>query len=618
MDNMYMVLPDCIDNLESLEQWKNKFDQLTYDQRKISNDLSIQKYGLDNRKRYNAMKAKFNDSGCNNCNSNDETENTITSNIVSNNDDQLTHEEVNIINHLFTREGVSSYEDITESELNALYKAMGLNNVDSINEISILNEAGNFEKDPLYIILMDLNMLRNKIIKSYTFSKYSHAAISFDSSLDNMFSFANERDNQGNVLRTGFTRENKATYLRLNPECKMKVYSLFINKDQKIKVKNLVQYYINNMGNTSYNIFSIVGIVLHKKLKRATNNPLSMICSQFVYTILLSAEVHSKIRKDASLISPGDIDTKLDDRRLFTVFDGLLKNYDPAKALKKVEENYKSLYSTYHEDTVVLANLDQDLYYHNDWSLKLSKVIAAEKEGLVIMIDTSSNKFIDEYDEDMINRLKDKWEQLQSLSQNQRNLSNVTALSIFGIDNYNLYTKILNAYSSIQDTNSSVDISDLVSPNPEIQSESSIVPYFTSEEIKNMNIKYSDHSYLKNISEDCTIEEFMNFYHTHGTLSDQYMYANTLEKLYIELENTRDEDIKNSIKQSILELGWNPEIHFSREISKKCNIRHSLDDLRIKSLKESNNIGAFYYSMNQKYNKDEDIIIMAQEILSSK
>ena len=608
MDNMYMVLPDCIDNLESLEQWKNKFDQLTYDQRKISNDLSIQKYGLDNRKRYNAMKAKFNDSGCNNCNSNDETENTITSNIVSDNDDQLTHEEVNIINHLFTREGVSSYEDITESELNALYKAMGLNNVDSINEISILNEAGNFEKDPLYIILMDLNMLRNKIIKSYTFSKYSHAAISFDSSLDNMFSFANERDNQGNVLRTGFTRENKATYLRLNPECKMKVYSLFINKDQKIKVKNLVQYYINNMGNTSYNIFSIVGIVLHKKLKRATNNPLSMICSQFVYTILLSAEVHSKIRKDASLISPGDIDTKLDDRRLFTVFDGLLKNYDPAKALKKVEENYKSLSSTHHENTVILANPDQDLYYHNDWSLKLSKVIAAEKEGLIIMIDTSSNKFMDEYDQDMINRLKDKWEQLQSLSQNQRNLSNTTALSIFGIDNYNLYTKILNAYSSIQDTNSSVDISDLVSPNPEIQSESSIVPYFTSDEIKNMNIKYSDHSYLTNISEDCTIEEFMNFYHTHGTLLDQYNYANTLEKLYIELENTRDEDIKNSIKQSILELGWNPEIHFSREISKKCNIRHSLNDLRIKemfTLKKERKIFSYKYDIEISLDKEE-------------
>lgn len=361
MDNMYMVLPDHIDNLESLEQWKNQFDQLTYDQRKISNDLSIQKYGLDNRKRYNAMKAKFNDSGCNNCNSNDETENTITSNIVSDNDDQLTH-----------------------------------------------------------------------------------------------------------------------------------------------------------------------------------------------------------------------------------------------------------------EDTVIVQSNDNDLYYHNDWSLKLSKAIAAEKEGLIIMIDTESDKFMDEYDQDMINRLKDKWEQLQSLSQNQRNLSNTTALSIFGIDNYNLYTKILNAYSSIKDTNSSVDISDLVSPNPEIQSESSIVPYFTSEEIKNMNIKYSDHSYLRNISEDCTIEEFMNFYHTHGTLSDQYMYANTLEKLYIELENARDQDTKNSIKQSILELGWNPEIHFSREISKKCNIRHSLDDLRIKSLKESNNIGAFYYSMNQKYNKDEDIIIMAQEILSSK
>ena len=55
-DHMYMVLPPDIDNLEDLEYWKSRFDSMTYYQRKVSNDISIDNFGSDNITRYNKLK----------------------------------------------------------------------------------------------------------------------------------------------------------------------------------------------------------------------------------------------------------------------------------------------------------------------------------------------------------------------------------------------------------------------------------------------------------------------------------------------------------------------------------------------------------------------------------
>ena len=56
-DHMYMVLPPDINNIEDLELWKSKFDSMTYYQRKISNDISIEQFGEDNIARYNILKS---------------------------------------------------------------------------------------------------------------------------------------------------------------------------------------------------------------------------------------------------------------------------------------------------------------------------------------------------------------------------------------------------------------------------------------------------------------------------------------------------------------------------------------------------------------------------------
>ena len=257
----------------------------------------------------------------------------------------VTESDIDIVKELFNRDDVGSIEDISESELQAFYKVAGLDEYGTLNELSIVeaNDSGNFMTDPLYVVLMDLNMIRNKVIKAYTHSQWSHSAISFDSSLDEIYSYANERDESNKVLRTGFTRENKKSYLKINPKCKTKLFALFVTPVQMENVKKLVDYYLNNMSKTAYNMFSIIGIVVHKVLKRAINDPLKMICSQFVYTILLAAQVTSTITKNTALVTPEDINSKLLDDRLFTIYDGLLKDYNQKEVDKLTKKAYKAL-----------------------------------------------------------------------------------------------------------------------------------------------------------------------------------------------------------------------------------------------------------------------------------
>ena len=771
---------------------------------------------------------------------------------------EITDSDINIVNELFNRDDVESFEDISESELQAFYKLSGLSEDNYLTEFDIEDSNKNFNKDPLYIVLMDLDMLRNKIIKGFTRSQYSHAAISFDPVLDNMYSFANERDDDANVIRTGFTSEKKSTYLKINPNCKMKLFSLFINNDQMNNIKKLVDFYKNNIFKTAYNMFSIIGIVLHKKLKRATNDPLNMICSQFVYTILLAAQIHSNLKKDASRVTPGDIN-KLSDNRLYTIFEGYLKQYkindainmtnkiynnifkkninesiatstiaaalapwpvpfeankdnyyiiqhmqnnvydysitkdpvqctmysiDPEEGYKvyksdkgKIEKSYltfkmkdkrkaKEIYDemvnkynnhesanssdyiyyaytgnhildetqlmfdnrlelvynffeelsmisdklyrylkpsnldlleeqvnslleaednknyedpdsiymimpndintieglerwknqfnqlTYYQKVIsndmsirkygknnidrynelrnklnsqispddntnthsttqsISSNvvvkedtaLDNDRYYHDNWDDRLLQVKSAESSGLVIMIDNLCGEFIDMYDDDSIERLKNKWEKFNSLSIDQRTLSDQTALNIFGINNYNLYTKIINAYES-RKLEKMKNEKDKMDNNISSNESTHIYPYYAFNEISKKKIYSNENSVDNKIIDD--IQDQIK----KDDLKED-MWTELIESLYIKRSLPKYKDSINEINQSIYELGWNPEIPFSREVAKITNKRYNYN------IFESFDMKDFYKYYNEngilnnqsKYNKNIDFI----------
>ena len=62
-----------------------------------------------------------------------------------------------------------------------------------------------------------------------------------------------------------------------------------------------------------------------------------MVCSQFVYTILAIADFKTKVTKDASLVSPGDLDTSIDDR-LYSMFIGGIGLYSSKKIDRMVRQ----------------------------------------------------------------------------------------------------------------------------------------------------------------------------------------------------------------------------------------------------------------------------------------
>ena len=59
IEDEYNVLPDDVATLDELEAWKDRYNFMTYDQKRHSNELSIQLYGQDNITRYGIIRHKF-------------------------------------------------------------------------------------------------------------------------------------------------------------------------------------------------------------------------------------------------------------------------------------------------------------------------------------------------------------------------------------------------------------------------------------------------------------------------------------------------------------------------------------------------------------------------------
>ena len=228
------------------------------------------------------------------------------------------------------------------------------------------------------------------------------------------------------------------------------------------------------------------------------------------------------------------------------------------------------------DSPVIKENVVVDDYFSDGWDNKIFKARLAEKEGLVILVDTKSDKYIDEDNiQDQIDRLQDKWESFNSLSQDMRDLSDQTAYSIFGIDNYNLYVKIMNIYLSYMEELMKSDDVDSINVDKELYESKIILPYYTPKEMMTNTNKYSTKLYLP----ESYIKEFQDYYYTTGGLSNVYEWCDTIEKLEIESESTSDDSTKDSIKQTILELGWNPEISFSREMASRTYLKRNIKPL---------------------------------------
>ena len=381
---LILIYPDNIavsnKSKEDIDKLKVKYNQylaLNQDKRTLSNRTAYNIFGYDNDTMYSRLLSKYMNSqdGYSSDNSNmviapiDQYYSPIDKIDYSSSDVNVSHEEVvdetswkRVISELCVRMKNTSdpgQKNAIKSEISMLgwnpeipFNEKALERVrnskhtmhifrevdveDYIKNIHSFNEATYEElKDkivPVYICLFSGKALHSRAIEWYTHTEWSHAAMSFDSSMKQMYTFNANNNVSADGKSAGFTVESIEKYWKIDPSIKFKVHALFVTAAQRDMMKDAVDWYIRHQNETKYSMKTIINIFFKKAsdFGNEFKNKTEMVCSQFVYTILAIANLKLSVTKDASLVSPGDLDKSIDDR-LFSMFIGGIGIYSSKK-----------------------------------------------------------------------------------------------------------------------------------------------------------------------------------------------------------------------------------------------------------------------------------------------
>lgn len=222
----------------------------------------------------------------------------------------------------------------------------------SLNEYytRVLNEA--IDKDegfgnklrPVFIITMRsaefFDKIADKVAKG---QEFWHAAIGFGPSLSRTYSF-NYMEASANGFKGGLAFEGLSFYRKTYATGTMEVNCVFIDEFRYKKLKATLDYYIKNKQKTSYNFIGLVKALFNKK--EPNKLKMNMVCSQFVDTILKSADVDVN-GKNSNVVWPDDLKTNPKNGKQFKIYSGSFQGYDVDKATKLVDKLSKDVNNEY-------------------------------------------------------------------------------------------------------------------------------------------------------------------------------------------------------------------------------------------------------------------------------
>lgn len=217
-----------------------------------------------------------------------------------------------------------------ESLENTLISIPVINENQLNKENEVITESALKEKlYPIYIMVSFTKTSFGNLIKKVTHSKYTHSAISLDSSMKKMYSF-NLIDGQ-----SGFSIEDINKYNHEDDSCITYINTLFIKLKDLLKIREILDWYILNREKTRYSFINCFGILINKAIE--LNN--RMICSQFVDFILKSIGADITGKK-SPLVTPNDF-TKIQNPNVYKVYEGPISKYNPKKVdmiVNKIEK----------------------------------------------------------------------------------------------------------------------------------------------------------------------------------------------------------------------------------------------------------------------------------------
>ena len=435
---MYNILPEHVRNLDILEAWKHKFLSMEYRMQLASDDMSLHKFGKTNMERYHEMKSDF----------------------IFKNFNDFMNREIDIENDSNNDQEDIPLEDVDSSYIESVIQKSGLPNLlPTEDNILSLKEDVNGKYGIVYVVLFSNDSIVSKLIRMWTKSDFSHCAIGFDNTLENIYSFAKDREDT-TKNRVGFVRDNIKNY----PDLNIKVYAIAIPFKYVYRLKKVFTEYIAHKMETSYNTLAILSIVINKQLRKLNEHfdKYSMICSQFVYTALSMCNIQLGINKVSYQVSPKDIDMTLDVKKnVIDTTECRVSEYDYKKFYRSVKSNIHSKYiildesdlyinEEFSSEELPVDNTELQKSYivpveiDNDILLKLRDM---ENSGMIVMLaDLQNYKKPEDYTSDDIDILNKKYDRFNNMDVTAKELSNTSVQSVLNIDNVNLYKNILMNY----------------------------------------------------------------------------------------------------------------------------------------------------------------------------
>lgn len=177
-------------------------------------------------------------------------------------------------------------------------------------------------KSTIYICLITGNSFMSPIIKDFTNSPFSHVGLSFDDSMNEIYTFNT----------TGFDKESFYNNKRYTPETPFSIYTVEVDSVKSAEFKAVLDDMYSQKKNYRYNYLGILTMFLSGKNKSFTNSN-SFFCSEFTSWALEQMTGNTLFNKRYEFIVPADF-TKNKNFKFY--YRGKVGNYKEHRKNKEI------------------------------------------------------------------------------------------------------------------------------------------------------------------------------------------------------------------------------------------------------------------------------------------
>lgn len=213
---------------------------------------------------------------------------------------------------------------------------------------------------PLYVVLLKNMDTLGRVIQTYTKEPYSHSLISFDPSMNDLYTFGHKLMKKGDKEHMEFgtaheTFNPKTGRFHYPLNTQYEIFVMFFDENQIKVVRKTIDNIFTNHQQYKYNIAGLIQYIF----KIPKTNPQKLFCSQFVSMVLNSGKP-GILSKDPSMYTPSNLMTL---RGIFSVDSGLMKDYDSTVVEKKTKQIFDRIIDS--GDMTALEHTN--LLYNADW-----------------------------------------------------------------------------------------------------------------------------------------------------------------------------------------------------------------------------------------------------------